>query len=209
MGGWKCGRRIEPFDYRASATRITSPSRSATPWRKSERRSRERHRLTPLARRRPFCSGSSSGQSSNRIGKQPADAALLHRHAPQPVGRGHRPLLVRDDDELAPVEELAQHAREAGRVRLVERRVHLVEDAERARLAPEDREQERDRGERLLAAGEERERAQFLARRAGGDLDAGLQHVEPVFQNDVRLPAAEQLAEQFLEVAADRRRACR
>ena len=45
---------------------------------------------------------------------------------------------------------------------------------------------------------------QLLARRAGGDLDAALQHVGPVFQDDVRLPAAEQLAEQLLEVAADR-----
>ena len=37
----------------------------------------------------------------------------------------------------------------------------------------------------------------------GHDVDAALQHVHAVFEHDVGLPAAEQLAEQFLEVAAD------
>mgnify|MGYP003352875984 CR=1 FL=1 len=74
------------------------------------------------------------------------------------------------------------------------RRVHLVEDAERRRLVAEDRQQERHRGQRLLAARKEGERAQLLPRGPRGDLDAGLQHVGLVLQHDVRLAAAEKAA---------------
>src|SRR4051794_10094867 len=79
---------------------------------------------------------------------------------------------MRDDDELRAVREPAQDAEEAVDVQIVERRLDLVEDVERARLGEEDREQERERGQRLLAT---REQAQALGGLAGGrdlDLDA-------------------------------------
>ena len=59
---------------------------------------------------------------------------------------------MRDDDELRQVEEVAQDRGEAADVGLVQRGIHLVEQAERAGLAPKDRQQQRHRRQRLLAA---------------------------------------------------------
>ena len=99
------------------------------------------------------------------------DARLLHRHAVEPVGELHRALVVRDDDELRPIRHLAHDLVEAVDVRLVERRVDLVEHAERRRLDLEDGEQQRHRGERLLAARQQLDAADLLARRLRHDLD--------------------------------------
>ena len=102
------------------------------------------------------------------------DAVAAHRHAVEDVGGLHRPLLVRDDDELRAVGEAPQQLDEAADVRVVERGLDLVEEVERARPREEEREEERDRAERLLAAGEQREPRDLLARRLELDLDAGL-----------------------------------
>src|SRR5207247_8626353 len=67
-----------------------------------------------------------------------------------------------------------QEARETADVRVVERRLDLVEQVEGARPGEEEAEEERDRAERLLAAGEEREPRDALAGRAQLDLDAVL-----------------------------------
>ena len=74
---------------------------------------------------------------------------------------------MRDDDELRPVGEAAQELDEAPDVRVVERGLDLVQEVEGARPGEEEREEERDRAERLLAAGEEREPRDALAGRAG------------------------------------------
>ena len=66
-------------------------------------------------------------------------------------------------------EKERQHLQEAVDVEVVEGGLDLVEDVERARAGEEDREQERERGHRLLAAGEQREALGRLAR--GRDLD--------------------------------------
>ena len=71
------------------------------------------------------------------------------------------------------VEKLAQHSRETIDIRLVERGVDFVEDAEGTRLAAEDGEQQGNGGERLFAAAQERNTAQLLAGRAGDDADSG------------------------------------
>ena len=57
-------------------------------------------------------------------------------------------------------------------VRVVQRRLDLVEEVERARPRQEEREQERDRAQRLLAAREQREPGHALAARPELDLDA-------------------------------------
>ncbi len=62
-----------------------------------------------------------------------------------------------------------QQRQEAIEVEIVERRLDLVEDVEGARAREEHREQERQRGHRLLAAGEQRQALGRLAR--GRDLD--------------------------------------
>src|SRR4029077_5225264 len=74
-----------------------------------------------------------------------------------------RALLVRDDDELRPIGELPQERAEAADVRVVESGLDLVQQVERTRPSKEQREQERDRPERLLAAGEQREARDALA----------------------------------------------
>src|SRR5947209_7736137 len=81
---------------------------------------------------------------------------------------------MRDDDELGPVGVAAQQLDEAADVRVVERRLDLVQEIERARPREEEREQERDCAEGLLAARQQREPLHLLADRAEMDLDAGL-----------------------------------
>src|SRR5205814_10701753 len=99
------------------------------------------------------------------------DPVGAHGHAVQDIRGLHRPLLVRDDDELRAIGVAAQQLDEAADVRVVERRLDLVEQIERARPREEQREQERDRAERLLAAGEKRQARHLLARRPELDLD--------------------------------------
>ena len=134
------------------------------------------------------------------------DARLLHRHAVQPVGDLHRAPVVGDDDELRAVGHLAHQLVEAADVGLVERRVDLVEDAERRRLDQEDREQQRDRGERLLAA---RQQLDVLA----AFLPGGWAMISmPVSSRSLlvgrargsAVPAAEQAREDLLELGVDR-----
>ena len=79
-----------------------------------------------------------------------------------------------DDDELRPVGVAAHELEKAIDVHVVERRLDLVEDVERARAGEEDGEHECERYQRLLTSGEQRE---ALGRLAGGrdlDLDAGV-----------------------------------
>ena len=89
---------------------------------------------------------------------------------------------------------------EAQGVDVVERRVDLVEDAEGRGLGAEEREEQRDRGQRLLAAGHQHQVLQPLARRAGDDLDAALQQVLLVEQAHLGLAAAEEAREGLAEV---------
>src|SRR4030095_1267702 len=81
---------------------------------------------------------------------------------------------VCDDDELCAVGVLAQQRDEAADVRVVERGLDLVEQIERTRAREEQREQERDCAERLLAAGTQRQPLHLLSRRPQLDLDARL-----------------------------------
>jgi hypothetical protein len=163
---------------------------------------------------------------SNFTGDALADPLLLHRHAVQHVGDLHRALVVGDDDELAHVQELLDDQAEALVVRLVQGRVDLVEDAERRRLALEDRHEQRDAGHRLLAARELRDGDRLLAGRAGDHFDAGFERVDLSqdglvgglavlgfdllllldlgFEEHVGLSATEQLAEHPLKMLADR-----
>src|SRR5579864_6797091 len=114
------------------------------------------------------------------------DARLFHRHAVEAIGDFHRLPVVRDDDELRVRLHAAQHLDEAADVGVVERRVDLVEQAERARLELEHAEHERDGGQRLLAAREQLHALQALARRLRDDLDAALERIAGVEQRQAR-----------------------
>ena len=84
-------------------------------------------------------------------------------------------------------------------VRVVERRVHLVQQAERRRVQLEEREHERDRGERLLAAREQLDRLVLLARGLREHLHAGVEDLL-AGQVQARVAAAEERREHLLEV---------
>ncbi len=102
------------------------------------------------------------------------DAVGPHRHAVEDIRGLHRPLLVRDDHELRPVRVATKELDEASDVRIVERGLDLVEKIEGARSGEEQREEERDRAERLLASGQEREARDALPCGPELHLDAGL-----------------------------------
>src|SRR5947208_8202312 len=80
------------------------------------------------------------------------DPVGAHRHPIEDIRGLHRPLLVRDDDELRAIRVAAQQLDEATDVRIVERGLDLVEQVERAWPCEEEREQERDRPKGLLAS---------------------------------------------------------
>src|SRR5438874_7149779 len=105
------------------------------------------------------------------------DAVGAHRDAVEAVCRLHRPLLVRDHDELGPIGVAPQQLDEAADVRVVERGFDLVQQIERAWTREEEGEEKRDRTKRLLAAREKRELGHALAGRAQLDLDPWLRTV--------------------------------
>src|SRR2546425_9609778 len=115
---------------------------------------------------------------------------LLHRDAIHGIRGLHRPWIVRDHDELRLVLELRQQADVAAHVRVVERRVDLVEQAERARLGEEDREQQRDGDQRALARGQQVDSLGAFAPRRGVDLDFTLEWLVFLFQAAVAFAAA-------------------
>ena len=113
---------------------------------------------------------------------------------------------MRDDDELRAVGVAAEELDEAADVRVVERGLDLVEEVERARPREEEREEERDRAERLLAAGQEREPLHPLAGRAQLHLDAWLLVLAVVLglgQPQAALAAREERRRHLREVLLD------
>src|ERR1700737_1682788 len=127
------------------------------------------------------------------------DAAIVHGHAVEHVGRLDRAAVVGDEEELRPVGELAQRLREAADVALVERGIDLIEDAEGRGLDTQDREKQRRRCQRPLATGELRETTDALARGPSVDLDAGILGI--VRGAERGLPAVEQALEEETELA--------
>jgi hypothetical protein len=125
----------------------------------------------------------------------------LHGDAVQRVGDLHRALLVGDHDQLRGLLQLLHDPDQPAQVGVVERRLDLVHHIERAGPGLEDRDQQRHGGQRPLAAGEQREPLDLLARRPGLDLDAGGEHVLGVGQDQPALAAREQPAEDALELA--------
>ena len=84
---------------------------------------------------------------------------------------------------------------------VVERRVDFVQHADRRGIGEEHREDQRQRGQRLLAAGQQRQRLRLLAGRLGDDFEAGFERIVALDQMQRGLAAAEQFDEQPLEMA--------
>ncbi len=135
-----------------------------------------------------------------------AHALLLHGHAEQPVHAAHGHRMVGDDEEarLGRARHLLHHVAEAVDIGVVERRVHLVEHADRRGVRQEHREDQRERRQRLLAAGEQRQHLRLLAGRAAEDFEAAFQRIVALDKLKLRLAAGEQDLEQPFEMRLHR-----
>src|SRR5262249_50568622 len=96
-----------------------------------------------------------------------------------------------------------EKAREAVDVRLVQRSVHLVQDAEGGGLVAEDRDEERDRRQRLLSSREEQDRLIPLAGGMRDDLDSRFEEVRFVEEPHFGGAPLEQTREYAFEVLVD------
>ena len=119
----------------------------------------------------------------------------------------HGDLVVGDEQELRLARHLLHQLAEALGVGVVQRRVDLVQQAERRRIQLEQREHQRDRGERLFAAREQLDRLVLLARRRAITCRPASRISSPVSCR-LRLAAAEQRREHFAEMLVDRHRRC-
>ena len=111
--------------------------------------------------------------------------------------------IVGDDDEagIGRARHLVEQVAEALDIVIVERRIDLVEHADRRRIGEEHGEDQRQSRERLLAAGEKRQRHRFLARRLRHDLEAGFERIFALDQLQLGIAAAEQFDKKLLEIA--------
>ena len=111
------------------------------------------------------------------------------------------------DDQVAGVgfeDHRVEQVAEAFDIGVVQGRVDFVEHADRRGVGEEQREDQRDRGQRLLAAREQCQRLEALARGLGEDLEPGLERIVRIDQREMRLPALEQPGEQAAEMGVDR-----
>ena len=100
--------------------------------------------------------------------------------------------------------DVANEIAEALDIGIVERRVDLVEHADGRGVGQEHREDQRGRGQGLLAAGEQRQCLRPLARRIGDDLEPGLERILGFDELQLGRAAAEQGLEKALEMRVHR-----
>src|SRR5688572_20411766 len=129
---------------------------------------------------------------------------FLHGHAIEGPGGFHRSFVVSYHDKLSLLRHLGDLTDEPADVRVIKRRVDLVQQAERRGTISKDREHERDRGHRFLAAGKQKNVLQAFARGLCNDLYSGFENVVGLEQCHLTLSTAKQLAEEFDKVGVDR-----
>src|SRR4030095_15750544 len=100
------------------------------------------------------------------------DTCLLHRYAVKSAGHLHRPLVVRDHDELRVLGHLDDLISKPSHVRFVKWSVDLVEQTEGRGPVMKDSEHERERRHRLLTAREQQNVLQTFARRLRDHINA-------------------------------------
>ncbi|MNV99983.1 hypothetical protein D3C71_1954200 [compost metagenome] len=93
----------------------------------------------------------------------------MHGHPHQLVRHFHGDLVVGDVDELHAFTHFLDQTRVAPDVGIVQRRIDLVEHAERCGVQLEDGKHQRQCGQCLLAAGQQMDGAVLLARRSRHD----------------------------------------
>ena len=101
---------------------------------------------------------------------------LLHGHADELLGHFHGDFVVADEQELRLFGHRGHQLGVALGVGVIQRRVHLVEQAKRRGVQVEDGKHQGDSGQRFLPAREQRNRLVLFARRLGDDLHARVQN---------------------------------
>ena len=99
------------------------------------------------------------------------DPGLFHGDAIKDVSHCHSWLTVSDHDELRILLKLTQNVDESSNVRVVQGRIHFVQNTERTRSTFEDGQQERHCSQRSFATAQQRNAAEFFAGRSGHDID--------------------------------------
>ena len=139
-------------------------------------------------------------------GQHPADSLLLHGDSVKHVGLLHGAPAVGDDDELGLIAHPPQVPGETHHIVVVQGGLDLVHDAEGGGPHLQDGKVQGDGHKGPLAAGQQRQGLEGLARGLDLDLDAAAQHVLRVFQLQLSLAAPEQLYKNFLEGLVDFRK---
>src|SRR6266511_46549 len=185
-------RRRRPATSGTTAIRATIARAAAT-----TRRMSRAPTTSPRRGGRVLVEGATAQPPAHHL----ADPVGLHRDAVEGVARLHRAPLVADDQELGLLAGVVEQVEEPVQVDVVEGRLDLVEDVERARPGTEDREVEGERDQAALAARQQRQASDPLARRAGLDLDPARQQVLRVGEQQAAVAAGEQQPEGPLELA--------
>src|SRR6202008_3182091 len=108
--------------------------------------------------------------------------------------------VVRDDDELRLGLESIQHSDEVADVLIIEGRVHFVKQAEGTGLRQEDSEQQRQRDQRLLAAGKKMDALRAFPARRRVNLDVPLERAVRRLEPQIALAAAKEGHEDVAEI---------
>ena len=106
----------------------------------------------------------------------------------------------RDEARVGLLAHRVEQIAKALDIGVVERGVHLIEHADRRRIGQEHREDERHRGQRLFAAGQQRHGHGLLAGRARKNVEPRLQGIIAFDELQFRRAAVEQQREQLLEM---------
>src|SRR5438876_8976814 len=128
------------------------------------------------------------------------DAGFRHGDPDQLLGELHRDLVVADEEELGLRRHASHQLAEPYGVRVVERRIDLVQQAEGRGIELEEREHQRDGREGLLPAREQMDAGIALARRLRHDLYAGIEDLL-AGHDELRFAAAEKGREERAEMA--------
>ena len=134
-----------------------------------------------------------------------AHSPLRHGDAEQAVHARHRDGIVGDGDEagVGALAHVLEQIAEALDIVIIERRVDLVKHADRRRVGEEHGEDERKRGQRLLAARKKRQRLRLLAWRLSEKLESRLERILGFDQLQLGVAAFKQRREQIPEMAVD------
>ena len=111
--------------------------------------------------------------------------------------------LVRNEEELCRSRHLAHKTAEALGVRVIQRRVNLIEQAERCRVQLEQREHERRRGQRLSPPDSRWIDALRLPGGCADDSWIPASRISSPVSTSLRVTTAEQRREQAAELLAD------